>query len=101
MQMPWFRYKRIIARKRDNGSKNFILGRIKLHWWLTGIAFVFIISWLIFPSEYRKQLVDMGDFKLGEKSPKSVFANINFSYREAIESDAEKQQVIASMILTH
>ncbi|MEK7398803.1 MAG: HDIG domain-containing metalloprotein [Candidatus Poribacteria bacterium] len=97
MQMPWFRYKGIIARKRDNGSENFILGRIKLHWWLTGIAFVFIISWLIFPSEYRKQLVDMGDFKLGEKSSKSVFANVNFNYREAIESDAEKQQVIASV----
>jgi putative nucleotidyltransferase with HDIG domain len=97
MQIPWFRYKRIIARKRNNRSKNFILGRIKLHWWLTGIAFVFIISWLIFPSEYRKQLVDISDFKIGEKSPKSVFANINFNYRESIESDAEKQQVMSSV----
>ncbi len=103
MQIPWFNNKRIVVKKKINGSNRSllehleILRKIKFHWWLIGIIFVLIVSWLIFPSEYRQQQIDLNDFKLGEKSPKTVISNVDFDYREIIESEEEKQRIIANV----
>ncbi|HGE71763.1 TPA: hypothetical protein ENX78_13060, partial [Candidatus Poribacteria bacterium] len=103
MQIPWFKSKRIAVKKRSNGTGKSIserleiLGKIKLHWWLAGVAFVAIISWLVFPSEYRQQQINLNEFKLGEKSPKTVVSNVNFDYRETIENEEERQRIIANV----
>ncbi|MGB9595516.1 MAG: hypothetical protein ACPL7B_04470, partial [Candidatus Poribacteria bacterium] len=103
MQIPWFKDKRITVKKRINGSNKSIserlevLSRIKFHWWLIGILFVSIISWLIFPSEYRQQQINLNDFKIGGKSPKTVISNVNFDYQETIESEEERQRIIANV----
>ncbi|MDQ1327268.1 MAG: hypothetical protein QG641_548, partial [Candidatus Poribacteria bacterium] len=97
MRIPWFKYRKILGRRQSENVVILMFKRVRIHWWLIGIVFVFITAWLIFPSEYRQKLVNLNDFKLSDKSPKNVFASINFNYQERIETDTEKQKILAEV----
>jgi len=97
MRISWLKYRKILGRRQSENVVSLMFKRVRIHWWLIGIVFVFITSWLIFPSEYRQKLVNLNDFKLSDKSPKNVFASINFNYQERIETDTEKQKILAEV----
>jgi putative nucleotidyltransferase with HDIG domain len=95
MKMPWSKYRNIIPRKQN--IINLMLKRAKIHWWLIGVVFIITTTWLVFPSDQRQMLIDSGDFKLGEKSPSDLFANLGFEYREVIDTEEEKQKILADV----
>jgi hypothetical protein len=97
MKMPWSKYRKILPQKHNISEFLPIARKIKLHWWITGIISVIITTWLVFPSDQRQKLIDVGDFKLGEKSTKDVYANISFEYHETIETEEEKKNILADM----
>jgi len=97
MRIPWSKYRKILARRQSENVISLIFKRVRIHWWLIGIVFVFITAWLVFPSEYRQKLVDLNDFKLGDKSPKDVFASVSVGYQEVIETDTEKQKILSEV----
>jgi hypothetical protein len=97
MRIPWSKYKKILGRKQGKNIISSLFKRARVHWWLTGIVFIFITAWLVFPSEYRQKFVNLNDFKLGEKSTKDVFASVNVNYQEIIETVAEKQKIQAEV----
>jgi putative nucleotidyltransferase with HDIG domain len=97
MRIPWSKYKKILGRKQGKNIVGSLFKRARIHWWLTGIVFIFITAWLVFPSEYRQKFVNPNDFKLGEKSTKDVFASVSVNYQEIIETDAERQKILAEV----
>jgi len=97
MRIPWSKYRKILNRKQSENVISLTFKRARIHWWLIGFVFVFITAWLVFPSENRQKLVDPDDFKLGYKSPKDVFASVGIDYHETVETDTEKQKILAEV----
>ena len=98
MKMPWSGQKRII-KDSDKRQKitHLLFARVKMQWWILGIAFFLAIAWLIFPVDYRRSLLNPDDFKLGEKSIRDVFAQVDFEYRNEVDIEAEKQNALADV----
>jgi len=97
MKMPWSKYKKIIAKKRNIKTLFAVLKHVKFHWWLMGIAFIIVATWLVFPSDQRQGIINPHDFKLGEKSPRDIFASLSFEYNEVIQTEVQKQTFLADI----
>lgn len=95
MKMLWSKDRH--TKKRNLNFINLMLKRVKIHWWLIGGIFIIITTWLVFPSDQRQRLINPDDFKVGEKSPKDVSANLDFEYQETIDTEEEKQRILADV----
>lgn len=101
MRMPWSGHRGSFRglKKRQNirNFSNFLFARARMQWWLLGIVFFLVTAWVVFPVEYRKNLLNPGDFAIGKKSPQDVFAQVDFGYFNEIATEEEKQRTLSEL----
>ncbi len=97
MKMPWSGSKEgKKSRKQHQGIADFLFNRAKMHWWLLGVICLLAVVWTVFPMESSRRLLNAGDFKLGERSPRDVFAQVDAFYDKAA-TEEEKQMALAGI----
>ena len=96
MRMPWSGSKESRNRSERQSITDLLFNRAKMHWWLLGVIFVLAVIWTVLPMEDERRLLNPDDFRLSEKSPRNVFAQINAAYHEAA-TEEDKQKALTEV----
>jgi len=94
MRMPWSGNKKNDGPKKHQGITDLLFSRAKVHWWLFALLFVLAVVWTAFPMEHRRRFLNPDNFKLGEKSPRDVYAQAEVAYYDETATEEEKQRAL-------
>jgi putative nucleotidyltransferase with HDIG domain len=95
--MSWSGGKGSSGPKKHQSVTDFLFTRAKMHWWLLGIIFILAVTWIAFPMEDRRKLLNPDNFKLGDKSPRDVFAQVDVIYHDEAATEERKQKALTEM----
>ncbi len=97
MRMPWSGDKENKTPKKHQSVIDLLFLRAKMHWWLFALLFILVTLWAAFPMEESRRLVNPDDFKVGEKSQRDVFAQLDVAYYDEIATEKEKQKSLTNV----
>ena len=93
MQVPWSGDKENKEPKKRQSIVDLLFTRYKVHWWLLGVTSALAVFCIAFPIEEQRRPLNSNDFKLGEKSPRNVFAQLDVVYDDEDATVAEKRRI--------
>ena len=97
MRMLWFRDKESTGPKKRQGVIDLLFTRARMHWWLLAATSALVVVWVAFPMEDQRRLLSLSEFELGEKSPKDVAAQIDFTYNDESATEEKKQEAVTEI----
>jgi len=97
MRMSWSGGKGSRGPKKHQSVTDFLFTRARMHWWLLGVICILAVTWIAFPMEQRRKLLNLDDFKLGERSPRDVFTQIDVIYHDEAATEERKQKALTEV----
>ncbi|MBM3240761.1 HDIG domain-containing protein [Candidatus Poribacteria bacterium] len=85
-------YTRFRRLRTEKGAAHLLFARIKVQWWLTGLLFTIILSWIALPNMIIWTSIRLEDFPLEKESPYRVIspATIIYNDEEAVRKEIEQ-----------
>ena len=92
MRMTWSKDKGSTGPKKRQSVIELLFTSAKMHWWLLGVIFVLAVTWIAFPMEEQRRLLNPDDFKLSKKGPRDVFAQVDATYYDEAATEEKKRK---------
>lgn len=75
--------------------------KIRLHWWLAGLLFTAILSWVAFPTMIPWKSISLDDFPLNKGSLYDVKSPAMITYHDDAATQREKERVVLDVPLVY
>ena len=92
MRMPWSGDKEGKKPEKRQSITDVLFSRFKMHWWLLGVISALAVTWIAFPMEEQRKPLDSDDFRLGDRSKRDVFAQLDVVYSDEEATAAKKRE---------